>query len=433
VKKQIVGIVEVGVAVALFFVAIHIRAPFLPDYRVWLFWSTLLLSLSIIVFEVPRFKQRNLLAFLAVLIAGASLVSAIALETKYQLVRRSVLSADPQALTKLGQHFIIGYQSFDQVKTLVEKGAIGGIFITTRNIQGRTKEQIKQEIQALQNIRLSQNLTPLWIATDQEGGIVSRLSPPLTQLPQLSDVIADEKIIERKKDDILNYGRTQGKELSEIGINLNFAPVVDLNQGIVSPQDRFSKIYQRAISGDQNIVAKVALWYCQALEESGVKCTIKHFPGLGRVQTDTHIDAAELETPIGILIREDWVPFRKLMANSSAMVMLGHAKLMAIDPQTPTSFSEAIVTHLIRDDWQYNGILITDDFCMQAIYSSADGLENATVKAINAGVDLILIAFDGDLYYKSMNAILNADKLGKLNNSQLEKSQQRLQQQKIKS
>jgi beta-N-acetylhexosaminidase len=226
---------------------------------------------------------------------------------------------------------------------------------------------------------------------------------------------------------IIQYSETQGRELSEIGVNVNFAPVLDLNKGIVNPEDKFSQIYKRAISNDKDIVAKVAAWYCDALQKYKVKCTLKHFPGLGTVQTDTHVDSAELNASIAQLTQEDWVPFRKLMNTSQAFVMLSHAKLMAIDAQVPTSFSAAIVNQLIRKDWQYNGILITDDFCMQAVYSSKDRLENATVKAINAGVDLILIAFDSDLYYESMNAALNADRTGKIDKNQLTKSQKRLQ------
>jgi beta-N-acetylhexosaminidase len=197
---------EIVLAVLLLFAAIHFRHPFLPGYRVWLFWGVIFLSLGIVIFELLRFKK-NAATFLILLITCASLFTAIGLETKHQFIKQSVLNSNPQQLEKLGQHFVVGYRSVEEVKRLVEKRAIAGIFLTTRNIQNKTKSQIKQEIQTLQDIRKSQNLSPLWIATDQEGGIVSRLSPPLTKLPPISQIVAEEKEIERKKNQIIGVAQ----------------------------------------------------------------------------------------------------------------------------------------------------------------------------------------------------------------------------------
>ncbi len=294
-----------------------------------------------------------------------------------------------------------------------------GNFHDIRNVQHKTKAAIQSDIAALQAIRRSQGLPPLWIAVDQEGGVVSRLSPPLTNLPPLSS-------IPKNQSNVIRYARVHGHELSEIGVNLNFAPVIDLNKGIKNADDKYSRIYQRAISSDPAVVANVALWYCQTLAGSNVHCTVKHFPGLGRVQTDTHVASAELSTPVSELMREDWVPFRNLMTNSHAFVMLGHAKLLAFDNQRPVSFSQPIIAGLIRDTWNYDGVLITDDFCMQAVYSSQDGLQAASVKALNAGVDLLLIAFDSVLYYEAMNGLLQTEKQHTLEEGKLKASDERL-------
>jgi beta-N-acetylhexosaminidase len=206
--------------------------------------------------------------------------------------------------------------------------------------------------------------------------------------------------------------------------------VVDLNKGIVSPEDKFSKIYQRAISKDKEVVAKVALWYCQTLEEYRVSCTIKHFPGLGRVHKDTHITHADLTTSVNELTRDDWVPFREVMRHSQAVTMLGHAKLTTVDDEYPVSFSKLVVTEIIRKAWQHEGILITDDFSMGAVYSSKYGLGAATVNAMNAGVDLILIAYDQDLYYEAMSGLLKAERSRALDKAILDKSHKRLEQAK---
>ena len=425
--------VELFLALIIGLAAITFRTSWLAKLRLEFFILIIIISLGLILFESTNIRKFNLkskkiVSFVIIFLSSLSLFTAIFLELNFQLTKYKVLHTNQHQLEKLGQHFIVGYKKLDEVKNLVNKKAIGGVFLTTRNIENRTQLQIKQEIQTLQTIRSEQGLPPLWITTDQEGGIVSRLSPPLTKLPQLSTLVSDTQNIDNQKDKIIHYAQIKGRELSEVGVNLNFAPVVDINKGIINPNDRYSQIYQRAISSDKEVVAKVAKWYCQTLEEFDVKCTIKHFPGLGRVETDTHIDHAELTASIEELTLDDWVPFREVTSNSQAFIMLGHAKLMKVDSLHPVSFSKPVVTEIIRNDWQYNGILVTDDFSMQAVSGSPDGLENATVKAINAGVDLILIAYDPDLYYLGMLALLKANKAGNLDIQLLEKSRIRLEQ-----
>jgi beta-N-acetylhexosaminidase len=456
-RRLLIG-VRLLLAIAFVWIATHLRTPLLVDVRSWAFWLVLALSLGWLLIElaifrssqsgkkrsqssgldlvssiflnlrdssysklqVPKFKIQIGLDHLNLIIAFLVLLTVVGSEARFQWIKHRVLNADSQTLEKLGQHVIVGYRNFDEVKALVERKAIAGIYITGRNVEHKTQAAIQAEIRSLQTIRRSQALPPLWVAADQEGGIVSRLSPPLTALPPLSTVPT-------RQPEVIKYARVHGQGLSSLGVNLNFAPVVDLNQGVISPRDQFSRIYQRAISADPGVVAKVARWYCQTLEEYGVHCTAKHFPGLGSVQTDTHLESAELSKPVSELIREDWVPFRELMDHTQAIVMLGHAKLSAIDPHHPVSFSEAVIAKLIRNSWKYEGVLITDDFCMQAVYSSQSGLQGATVAALNAGVDLVLISFDSDLYYEAMNALLQAEQKKQLDDEQLKTSNKRLE------
>ncbi|WP_413276865.1 glycoside hydrolase family 3 N-terminal domain-containing protein [Floridanema evergladense] len=425
---------------SVFFLAFHFRTPNWSDWGNFLFCLILLISSFLILTEIWAFHKifrgkRRRLSIIILALAWLSLSTATASQVKFLLTKKTVLDnlthetsvtpATPK-VTNLGAHFVIGYRDFEELKLLVEKQGVAGVFITNRNVRYKTKEQVKQEIQTLQEIRRSQGLPPLLIAADQEGGIVSKLSPPLTKLPPLARIIDDRKDIDQQKDKVVEYATKQAKELVEIGVNLNFAPVVDLNKGTKVINDKYSKINRRAISENKEVVAKVALWYCQTLEIYGVKCTVKHFPGLGRVNTDTHIAEAELNATVADLINNDWVPFWRVMKSTQAFTMIGHAKLMTVDPENAASFSRKVVTEIIRKNWQHDGILITDDFGMQAVYGSKDGLENATVKSINAGVDLILLSYDEDLYYDAMYALMKAAKLGKLDAQVLAKSQQRL-------
>jgi beta-N-acetylhexosaminidase len=221
-------------------------------------------------------------------------------------------------------------------------------------------------------------------------------------------------------------GAVQGRQLAELGVNLNFAPVVDLDHDVTNPNDRYTRIHDRAISADPRVVLDVADRYCSALQTAGVRCTLKHFPGLGRVFEDTHLESALLATPPGELAATDWVPFRALAQHPNAIMMLGHARLATIDRERPASFSPGVVNDLLRGEWKYDGVLVTDDFTMGAVYRSHAGLREAGIGALNAGVDLILASFDPDQYYVVMHALLGAYRTGRIDDQSLERSERRL-------
>ena len=112
--------------------------------------------------------------------------------------------------------------------------------------------------------------------------------------------------------------------------------------------------------------------------------------------------------------------------NDAGAVMLGHARLVALDPLRPVSFSQPVIAGLLRTEWRYDGVLVTDDFSMRAVYASADGLAEASVHALNAGVDLILVAYDPPQYFPVMDTLLRADRDGRLSARELLRSKQRL-------
>ena len=303
---------------------------------------------------------------------------------------------------------------------------MAGVFLSALNVQGKTAVTIAQEIAALQDTRRRQKLDPLWIATDQEGGAVSRVSPPLMRMPTLADVVALHHDHAEQQLAVAQYAARQGRELASLGVNLNFAPVVDLNHGLVNPDDQTSRISTRAISRDPAVVTEVAGRYCATLMMTGVHCTLKHFPGLGRVYDDTHKVTAELGASAAELEASDWIPFHQLMSQNSAFTMLGHARLTALDPDRPASFSDAVVKGQLRETWKHDGILVTDDFSMGAVTLSREGVAGGAVAALNAGVDLILVSYDPDQYFPVMHALLRAEQDGRLRPDALEKSEARL-------
>ncbi len=373
-------------------------------------------------------KRRGLrvISVLGLLAAAVALTSTLYLEGRFRWMRYQVQHADPVHLERLGRHLIVGYSSLAEVRELVRLRAIAGVFVSGRNVRGKSVEEIRKEIQSVQSMREEQGLPPLWVATDQEGGSVSRLSPPLKSLPSLAEIVERHADPAERERAVQEFASAQGRELAEIGVNLNFAPVVDLNYGLDYPNDRYTRVSERAISRDPAVVTQVAAWYCAALEEAGVRCTLKHFPGLGRVLEDTHLDHGNLTASVAELANTDWLPFRALMSRTKAITMLGHVRLTAVDRDHPASISRQVISGILRNDWKYDGILITDDFSMRAIYHSGPGIETGAVAALNAGADLILISWDPAQFYHVMYALLKAEQGGRLDREILLRSDERL-------
>ena len=225
------------------------RSPFLVDFRPWMLRAMIALPLCLIVVQARIFRtshrrQRTLRAIsaLGIIIATLALTSTVVLEGRFQWERYHVLHAGPGQLEKLGHHFIVGYRDLAQVRELVTLRAVAGIFLSGGNVQGKSVAEVRQVIESFQKIRQEQRLPPLWIATDQEGGGVSRLSPPLTRLPALSEIVQRHSDPEQREQAVREFARKQGLELAGVGVNLNFAPVVDLNYKLINPNDRYTRI-----------------------------------------------------------------------------------------------------------------------------------------------------------------------------------------------
>lgn len=330
------------------------------------------------------------------------------------LSRAEVLATDRAVLERIGRHLIVGYHSFATLKALVENRAIAGVFVTDHNVAKRTVLDVRADIDALQAIRARQGLPALVIAADQEGGAVSRLSPPLARQPGLARIISGSKPGEDLQSLVSAYARKQARELKRIGVNLNFSPVVDLKIDPKRRSDGETQLRYRALSSDPGTVGDVAGWYCDALAAEGIYCTIKHFPGLGRVTLDTHRHRGNINTSAADLAATDWVPFRKLMGRPNVVTMLGHVTLSAIDAGDPASFSTRIIDGLVRKEWGYEGLLITDDLSMGAVRRDKRGVGTAAVKALNAGADLLLVSFSDRDLDTVMTALIQAERSGGL-------------------
>jgi beta-N-acetylhexosaminidase len=341
-------------------------------------------------------------------------------------MRTALLRHDPARLEAIGQRLIVGYKDFSEIKDLVTHRAIAGVYVTARNAAGRSSSQIAADIAELQAIRAKQGMSKLIIAADQEGGLVSHLTPPLPAQPSLAAVIAPFAKQDDRHAAVKRFAQAQARELSALGVTMNLAPVVDLRPRAPLREDEASHIYRRAIDSDPKTVAQVASWYCNALSQAGVTCVLKHFPGLGRVMQDTHAIAGDIRATRDELENSDWIPFRQALSLPGAALMVGHVRLGAIDRAVPASHSSAVVTGLLRQTWKYDGLIMTDDMGMGAITDGAAGIGGAAVESLNAGVDLLLVANGKRHLNAVLAALLEADAKGQIGKAQEEASRRRL-------
>lgn len=414
----------IGASIALLLAAVFRSPLFLP----WRPLAMLFLGgAPIVVAMLLLARQRKLgeaphLALIALWLAACLL--AASQQGTHLWRKHAVGLAAGEDARRLGAHMVVGYTNLAELKDLAARGLIGGIFVGAHNVRGRNPAAIRAEIDTLQRLRQQNGLPPLIVSTDQEGGIVSRVSPPLARLPSLAEAIADAP-----NDAIAAlsyaYGQQQGRELAALGVNVNLAPLADLS----SPdrRQRFdfrSLIGQRAIDTDPERVRRAVISYAHGLEAQGVLATLKHFPGLGSVRGDTHIVPATLAIDPDTLERHDWVPFRAGLRETHALLMVGHATLSAVDADKPASLSDRVVRQIVRQRWQHDGALITDDLSMGAV--ARHGLCSAGMDALHAGIDLLLVSYDVEQYFTVFHCLLRAKQRDEIDPALLAASQRRL-------
>lgn len=280
---------------------------------------------------------------------------------------------------KLGQLMIIQFigpsYSLD-LSTMLQQYGAGAVLIFAANNNIIDKTQLKNLIAQMQQ----HSALPLSIAIDQEGGRVDRLvdldgpRPAATTLGATND-----------PSYVMQAGARDASDLASYGINLNLAPVVDVNNVYNS------QMYLRTFGQTADQVTQMAGAYLQGLQQSGkVLGTLKHFPGLGDVAEDPHTTVPVLTRTKNQLEQIDWAPYRQLIKQGNAYtIMVTHEIVQALDPTMPSSLSSKIVQGILRDEMGFQGVIMTDSLTMDALtayYTEGP----AAALAIEAGCDLLM-------------------------------------------
>lgn len=318
---------------------------------------------------------------------------------------------------KIGQLFVIGLR--DKVLTQDEaefiiKNNIGGVILFSRNVD--SPEQVHALCRQIQSLRhKSRDKLPLFIGIDQEGGRVARLSSSFTQWPSASYLgKLDSTSVAFK------FALSMGAEMRAVGINLDFAPCVDVS---TNPENKV--IGDRALSRDPEQVAKLASALVRGYIKSGVIPCAKHFPGHGNTLIDSHddlpIESADLER----LRSVELVPFKKVFRARLDMVMTSHIQFPKIDPKLPVSLSEIFIKQILRGELRYRGLVITDDLGMGAIAKNF-ATPDVPVLALHAGCDILLYCNDFDAPAIALESVSKAVRDHKITAKQIDESYNRV-------
>jgi beta-N-acetylhexosaminidase len=318
---------------------------------------------------------------------------------------------------ELGQLFMVGLPAPEleaSTRQLVREYCINNFIIFKRNVQSR--EQLLHLCRQLHQACKENKLPSPLISIDQEGGTVARLPPPFTQF-------ADARMLAAAADPqkaLVGYAETCARELLEVGITMNLAPVLD-----VCEKGRDFYMERRSLGHDPERVAALGRLIIQTMQQHGVASCAKHFPGLGAAVVDPHLELSRVSRSLRQLEHIDLVPFRAAIAGQVAAIMTSHTVYDALDPDTPATLSKKILTNLLRGELGYDGLIITDDLEMGAI-EREEPLAIAALKALQAGADLLLICHDHAKVIQTYEACAEALAHGKITDAAMRESLRRI-------
>ena len=322
---------------------------------------------------------------------------------------------------KIGQLFCIGLPSTEieeNTKQILRDISPGAICLFARNI--KSAEQVRK---LNDDIRESLEIEPI-ISLDQEGGLVDRLrriSAPMPAANLIESVEQAEKL-----------AKITAEMVRILGFNMNFAPVVDV---IDKERSRFSNgLFSRAFGNSREDVAELAGKYFEVLQENECIGTLKHFPGIGASEIDSHEDLPEVEISKETLFEKDLFPYTEFLKTKKIYaIMISHCAFPNVDLQEtdsdgkllPASLSFNFINKLLRNDLEFEGVVITDDLEMGAIVRNY-GIGEACKIAIKAGNDLLAICAGVDSIYEGFEAISEAVKIGEISEKRIDESLERI-------
>ena len=313
----------------------------------------------------------------------------------------------------IGRLAIIGFSGHSvpaELRQLVAEFDLGGVIYMGRNI-----DEPHQVAELSRQVTGLQREWPLWISVDQEGGRVARLKAPFTEWPPAIT-------LGRSGDAALaaRFAAALAVELRAVGINLDYAPVLDVHTNPANPV-----IGDRALSERAEDVARLGSVIIRSLQGAGVAACGKHFPGHGDTSVDSHEALPLVEHDRRRLDAIELLPFRQAVADRVALIMTAHVLVPAVDDRTVASFSPVIVQQWLKDALHYDGVVVSDDLGMKAV-SGSTPLPEASVQAIEAGCDTLLLCNSTiDEQVQALEALIRAAESHRLTATRIDDAMKR--------
>jgi beta-N-acetylhexosaminidase len=329
---------------------------------------------------------------------------------------------------KVGQMFMVDFRQWDgknvveinpDIEKVIQKYRPGGVILFKENVVSAD-----QTVRLVDQLQRAAGKVPLLVAIDQEGGLVARIEYG-TMMPGNMALGA----INSTKDAML-AGEITGQELKALGINVNLAPVADVN---INPDNPVIGV--RSFGSDPARVGQLAVAYIKGLDSAGVAAAAKHFPGHGDTAVDSHLALPMLPHDLNRLQQVELKPFQMAIDQGVDMILSAHVTFPAIDNtkakslkdgkeiSVPATLSARVMTDLLRDRMGFEGVIITDALKGMNAINDNFGTEEAVVRAIRAGSDIILMPADLD---KAYNAVLDAIVKGEIPESRIDQSVERI-------
>lgn len=322
---------------------------------------------------------------------------------------------------KIGQLFMIALEgsSINQKNTsLIRDMRLGGIILLEKNISD--PNTTSRFISNLQEIASANNLPPLFIAMDQEGGQVSRLrrSQGYTEFPSPMALAAGYNDCEGVKQ----ASTVMALEMMSIGVNMDLAPVLDVNNNPENPV-----IGVRSFSSDPQKVSICGIAVLDSLTQNNIIGVGKHFPGHGDTTLDSHISLPVITHTLSHLEKVELIPFQEAITRRIPALMVAHIVFPAIDntPFLPASLSNKILNYL-RDEMKFDGVIFTDALTMEAITKSGNSASIAAAKSIKAGADVLVFGEGSSIQYESYSTIISWVKSGQIPMSRIDEAVTRI-------
>jgi len=314
---------------------------------------------------------------------------------------------------KIGQLFMVGFLGTSvtpDLASFIKEYKPGGVILFSRNL-----ESVEQMVALTNDLQACSPHSPLLISIDQEGGRVSRLPKGFTIFPPCD-------LLGRCNSTELAYAAaaTIAKELRSVGVNMNMAPVLDVNSNPDNPV-----IGDRAFGTTPAVVCELGLATVAGLQDNKVVACGKHFPGHGDTNADSHKELPVVEALRERLEAVELLPFRRAIGQGVASLMTAHVLYRALDNELPATLSPTIIKDFLRQELRYDGVVLTDDLEMHAIVDHY-GIEDAAVRAVLAGCDVLLICKDRDREVAAFRAVEQAVAAGAISPERLNLSAARI-------